>query len=173
MKKLRALRDLNSYTLRDIMKQVGGYQFNIFQVSGQGIILDDEVFLAIPSGEEYRVVKGGQKKLLKTLRYWNVTNFARTMAGYPNTINLIILDCQREKILEPPPGMDEDEMPLDRRHVPKTFAGTCHMIFSVLGGVSRTVEIVPDEPDKPAYSMGTFHFVDYLSDAVFYKTFKF
>jgi hypothetical protein len=50
MKKLRALRDLNSYTLRDIMKQVGGYQFNIFQISGQGIILDDEVFLAIPSG---------------------------------------------------------------------------------------------------------------------------
>ena len=111
MKKLRALRDLNSYTLRDIMKQVGGYHFNIFQVSGQGIILDDEVFLAIPSGEEHRVVKGGQKKLLKTLRYWNVSNFARTMTGYPNTINIIILDCQREKILEPPPGWMRTKCP--------------------------------------------------------------
>ena len=47
------------------------------------------------------------------------------------------------------------------------------MIFSILGSVSRTVEIVPDEPDKPVYSMGTFYFVDYLSEAVFDKTFKF
>lgn len=117
------------------MKQVGGYQLNIFQISGQGIILDDEVLLAIPSGEEYRVVKGGQKKLLKKLRYWNVSNFARTMAGYPNTINIIILDCQKEKILEPPPGINEEEMPYDRRQIPKTFPGTCHMIFSVLGGI--------------------------------------
>ncbi len=33
-KKLRALRDLNEYTIRDIMRQIGGYQFNIFQISG-------------------------------------------------------------------------------------------------------------------------------------------
>jgi hypothetical protein len=46
------------------------------------------------------------------------------------------------------------------------------MIYSVVGGLSRTVEIVPENPDLPAYSMGTHHFLEYLSDAIFYKTFK-
>jgi hypothetical protein len=46
------------------------------------------------------------------------------------------------------------------------------MIYSVLGGLARTVEIVPDKSTDPAYSMGTHHFREYLNDAIFYKTYK-
>jgi|LauGreDrversion4_2_1035121.scaffolds.fasta_scaffold603807_2 hypothetical protein len=46
------------------------------------------------------------------------------------------------------------------------------MIYSVLGGIHRTVEVVPEDTDLPAYCMGTYHLIEYLKDAVFYKTFK-
>lgn len=46
------------------------------------------------------------------------------------------------------------------------------MIYSVLGGLTRTVEVVPEAAGEPAYSMGTHHFLEYLNDAIFFKTFK-
>ena len=51
----------------------------------------DDVFLAVPASEEQLMIKG-EMRGVKRIRYFNVTNFARRMAEFPNTFNVILLD---------------------------------------------------------------------------------
>lgn len=43
------------------------------------------------------------------------------------------------------------------------------MYYSVLGGNTRTVEIIPDDPTQPPYSMATSYVNQTIADGVFYK----
>lgn len=43
-----------------------------------------------------------------------MSGYAREMAEYKNALTIILMDIQREKVMDIP-GLDEAEMPLDRR----------------------------------------------------------
>jgi hypothetical protein len=77
------------------------------------------------------------------------------MAMYKDTITFIILDVDRQKTLEVPYGMDQSEMPDPRAKLPKNLPGFCYLMYSVLGGKERTVEIVPTGYNEESYCMGT------------------
>ncbi len=65
------------------------------------------------------------------------------MALYKDTITFIIFDVDRQKTLEMPYGMDQSELPDPKQKLPKNLPGCAYLMYSVLGGPERTVEVVP------------------------------
>jgi hypothetical protein len=56
---------------------------------------------------------------------------------------------------------------------PKNPAGCCYLMYSVLGGPARTVEVVSNQYHETAYCMGTLNFIEYMNDGIYNKTYKF
>jgi hypothetical protein len=71
-----------------------------------------------------------------------------------------------------PFGMDQHEMPTKMK-LPKNLPGCSYMMYSVLGGPARTVEVTSDKTNEPSYCMGTHNFIEFINDAVYFKTYKF
>jgi hypothetical protein len=134
----------------------------------------DDMYLVVPATSTAQASKKGEaQKMHKNMKFWNVSKFARQMAAYKDTITFIIMDVDRQKTLEVPYGMDQSEMPEPRYKVPKNLPGCCYLMYSVLGGKERTVEIVPTGYNEESYCMGTWHFIEFINDAVYHKTYKF
>lgn len=89
--KFEELRLLTCYAAKDSVVQLDGYQLNIIQLQGHGILFNDDVFLAVPATEEIRVIKG-EKRSVKHIRFLNISNFARIIAEYKNALTFIVVD---------------------------------------------------------------------------------
>ena len=50
---------MTCYASKDSLVQLDGFQLNIIQVQGQGVLFQEDVLLAVPATEEHTKGKGG------------------------------------------------------------------------------------------------------------------